>query len=573
MTDRMRLGGAADALSLTALGASAVLTAPVFESGALGVGMGLTAAGMAWLASRRLEPLQTAHILGSPLNLTSSKLLSNPEDGILLGYRTDTGKPVYLDEDSVSRHVLSQGGSGYGKTALTKLVALQRMAIGGGFLYVDAKRDQKDVDELYQFAVLTGRVQDMIVVDPGNPSQSHTYNPIADGDEDEIADRILTWIPASTTSPGADHYRQSARQGIATLVGALKALGLAYNFIDLAILIQNQKALQELEDRMRKALPFHPATKNLSLFLEGYKGGFGMADHSQGLQSQINMKRLKETFGGVAGRLHQFGTGRFGAVVNSYSPEFRMFDAIRDNKIVIIRLPRLGKPEAAEAFMKMALADFRTAMAWFQERVADRPSPRFLCLMDEFGAYALSNMDQPFEMGRTSGLSLWALFQSYGQLDKVSPEFKQIVNATTYTKIFFGLGDTVGAEEAANVIGQTTVVKESISSSARDSASTPKVAVAPDGGSSADEGLSISETEELDFRVTPDEVRSLSIGEAIVVHKGGEMFHILIPEIRVEPELAKEIGSTRILHRKTPPVKGCDYFKNSDRYLTSAKAH
>lgn len=56
--------------------------------------------------------------------------------------------------------------------------------------------------------------------------------------------------------------------------------------------------------------------------------------------------------------------------------------------------------------------------------------------MDEFGAYALSNMDQPFEMGRTSGLSLWALFQSYGQLDKVSPEFKQIVNATTYTKIF-----------------------------------------------------------------------------------------------------------------------------------------
>lgn len=178
---------------------------------------------------------------------------------------------MYLDEDSVSPRPVTRG-SGYGKTALTKLVALQRMAIGGGFLYVDAKRDQKDVDELYQFAVLTGRVQDMIVVDPGNPSQSHTYNPIADGDEDEIADRILTWIPASTTSPGADHYRQSARQGIATLVGALKALGLAYNFIDLAILIQNQKALQELEDRMRKALPFHPATKNLSLFLERLQG-------------------------------------------------------------------------------------------------------------------------------------------------------------------------------------------------------------------------------------------------------------------------------------------------------------
>lgn len=570
MSRSFRLGGNMDALALSAIGGAVLTTSPYFETQPTAMTMALAATGSAWVGKRVFEGLHHENVIPTKLNLRSSKKLIK-KDGLLIGYRTDSGKPVYLPDDMLSRHVLTQGGSGFGKTELAKLVGIQQIMRGGGLLYVDAKLDSDDLNTFYQFATWAGRAQDLMVINPGNAAESHTYNPILYGDEDEVADRILALIPASEDNPGADHYRQAAKQGLATLIGALKACGTAYNFIDLSILITNQHPLQELEDKMRRTIPHHRATKNLSLFLEQYKGGFGQSDQTHNLQSQINIKRLKEMFGGIGSRLHAFGTGSFEGVTSSYSPEVKMYEAMRDNKIIYLRLPTMGKPEASFAFAKMALADFRTSLSWFQVNKGERPNPVFLALFDEFASYAMRSMDQPFEQGRSAGVSLWPLFQTYGQLDKVSRDFKQIVNSVTATKIYFGLGDPLGAEEAANIIGQTNVVKEGISSTARKSLSTPKIAVAPEGGSSDDMAIGFSESEELDYRVSPDEVRQLDIGEAVVVHKGGELFHIKIPKIDVEPTLAKEIGPFRISHILTPTVKGCDYFKNSDRYLTSAQ--
>lgn len=569
MLNSFRLGGRGDAFALGAISAAFLSTSPYFEVGSNVLTAISAGIGSAWLAYQVLESYRHENIIPTKLNLRSSKGLSKKE-GLMVGYRTDTGKPVYLSDNMLSRHVLVQGGSGYGKTELAKLVAIQQILRGGGLLYVDAKLDSDDLNIFYQFAVWAGRSQDLLVINPGDAAESHTYNPILYGDEDEVADRILALIPASEDNPGADHYRQSAKQGLATIIGGLKALGIAYNFIDLSILITNQQALQEFEDKMRRIIPHHRATKNLSLFLEQYKGGFGVSDQTHNLSNQINIKRLKEMFGGIGSRLHAFGTGSFGDVANSYSPEVRTYEAIRDNKIIILRLPSMGKPEAAFAFAKMALADFRTALSWFQIRKHERPYPIFPALFDEFGAYGMKSMDQPFEQGRTAGTSLWPFFQSYGQLEKVSREFKQIVNSVTATKIYFGLGDPVGAEEAATIIGQTRIVKEGISGTMRRSTSTPKIAVAPEGGASSDAALGFSESEEEDFRVTPDEVRQLDIGEAVMIHKGGELFHLKIPKIDVEPDLAMQIGSFKISHTKTPSVKGCDYFKNSERYLTSS---
>ena len=75
------------------------------------------------------------------------------------------------------------------------------------------------------------------------------------------------------------------------------------------------------------------------------------------------MKRLKETLGGIAGRLHAFGTGTFGEVGSSYSPDVRLFDSMMSNKITYVSLPTMGKDESARNFAKMLLADLRSAIA------------------------------------------------------------------------------------------------------------------------------------------------------------------------------------------------------------------
>ncbi|MDA0625198.1 hypothetical protein PCS77_19295, partial [Acinetobacter baumannii] len=108
------------------------------------------------------------------------------------------------------------------------------------------------------------------------------------------------------SNPGTDYYRQAANQGITTLVGAIQRAGMAYNFMDLSILLQNQRALSMLENMV----PESSDAKALRLFLEQYK-----QVNKDGLTS-IDMKRLKETFGGVGGRLHLFGSGIFGQITN-----------------------------------------------------------------------------------------------------------------------------------------------------------------------------------------------------------------------------------------------------------------
>ena len=66
--------------------------------------------------------------------------------------------------------------------------------------------------------------------------------------------------------------------------------------------------------------------------------------------SSIDMKRLKETFGGIGGRLFTFGTGKFGQVMNTYSPDVNLFEAVKQKKIIYVMLPTMGKDNAATNF-------------------------------------------------------------------------------------------------------------------------------------------------------------------------------------------------------------------------------
>lgn len=118
-----------------------------------------------------------------------------------------------------------------------------------------------------QLCAWAGRRADLLVINAGDPNLSNTYNPILYGDADEVSSRILSLIPSSESSPGTDYYRQAANQGITTLVGAIQRAGLAYNFMDLSILLQNQRALGMLENMV----PEGNDAKALRLFLEQYK--------------------------------------------------------------------------------------------------------------------------------------------------------------------------------------------------------------------------------------------------------------------------------------------------------------
>lgn len=559
---KTKLGGSIDTLALSTMGAGAVLSSPYFASVPASVPMALGAAGSAWLGNRVFEFWRERNVLESKIGIQSAAMLTKP-DGLLIGYTTDTGQPVYLPDDDLVRHGFIGGQSGVGKTVLGRLLMFQQIQRGGGLAFIDGKLMAEDIHTIYQYCCWCGREQDLLILNPGNPEMSNTYNPILRGDPDEVAARVLSLIPSTENNPGADHYKQSANQGISTLVAALQAAGLAYNFIDFSILLMNHKAIEELETRLKKVQPNHEATKNLSLFLEQYKGG-----GKPGLENMVDIKRLKETFGGVGGRMFMFGTGKFGKVMNTYTPDIDLFNAIRGNKIIYVALPTMAKNEAASNFGKMFLGDLRTAIAWVQALPEHlRPNPPFLVFMDELGSYAVASLARPFEQSRSASIALLPAVQTLSNLESVSPEFKEMVIGNTWTKIFFKIGSQKTAEEFAELIGMQKEIARSISQSENSSISSPNMNITPEAGIGSGSGMSESEKEQEGYKVSPDDLKKLDKGECIVLYGGDAIFNIRVPKIDIGKKLQKEIGHVRINYFRHPKVEGADFFKNSEKYI------
>lgn len=562
---RIYPGGFADNIALSALSASAFMSHPAFYPGAQGglMGLGLAALGGAWGAYRVANAGYRSIFDFSEVKINSDEVPKNltQHDGMILGYTVDTGEPLIVPWDDWMRHCLIVGQSGVGKTVFGEWILTQQIAQGGGVLWIDGKLDPGNLEKLDQLCTWAGRRGDLLVINAGDPNLSNSYNPILYGDADEVSSRILSLIPSSESSPGTDYYRQAANQGITTLVGAIQRSGMAYNFMDLAILLQNQRALSMLENMV----PDGNDSKALRLFLEQYK-----QTNKDGI-SNIDMKRLKETFGGVGGRLHMFGSGNFGEITSSYTPDVNMYEAIRQNKIIYIMLPTMGKKEAASNFGKMAMGDLRTAISQVQALPKhERPWPPFLNFSDEFGSYVTQAADRPFEQGRSAHVVMMPAFQTIANLDAVSEELREMVIGNTWNKVFFKVGTDDTASKIVELIGKERRVALSLSVSGGQSISKDATGASTQGSSgSASVGLT-ERTEEVE-KVSADMLKKLGKGEAVVTYGGSKVYHIRIPAVFFDKEFVKEIGPFSINKKRPSFRRGLDLFGKVDGLLNSGQ--
>jgi hypothetical protein len=54
---------------------------------------------------------------------------------------------------------------------------------------------------------------------------SNTYNPILQGDYQEVTSRIMMLLPDTSNNGGADHYRSSALSALEVIIGAFHCIG------------------------------------------------------------------------------------------------------------------------------------------------------------------------------------------------------------------------------------------------------------------------------------------------------------------------------------------------------------
>ena len=441
-----------------------------------------------------------------------------------------------------------------GKTVYLMSLIQQQVMSGGGLLFVDAKID---IDTLYLLnAILkwAGREHDLIVLNADDPSFGNSYNPILNGDADEVSARCLSLIPSTENQAGSDHYKQEANRGIATLVMALQRAGLAYNFLDLSILMNSPKALNYLIS----LVPESNERTNLLLFLEGFKRG-----------KVLDPGKLKDTFGGIGGRMFMFGTGVFGKITSTYNPDLVLFNAIRQNKIVYTMLPVLGKDVAAINFAKMLVADLRSAAAQIQKLpLEQKPNPVFLGLLDEAGAYTNMSWARAYEQFRSAQIALVSAMQTFANLDAVSPELTEMVFGNSLSKVFFGVGTDDTALRAAEFIGKRMGTLRGLSEGGGMSESANLLRTSPEQTMGASTTSTYSEREQEQHRVHPDQLKSLGIGEAIVNFSGSDTTHIQVPYMKPSRELALAGRKVQINRPYRREQRGIALFERASNFMS-----
>lgn len=567
--DGINLGGRLDAAALLALAEAGLTTSPLLAGSPAGlVAPGMAAAGAGWMTWRYAREIRNKALFKTKLKIKSSPQqvkatrTTAPKDALLFGYTTDKGEPIYANYTDLMGHVVIRGQSGVGKSVGASLLMFQHILNGGSVLFLDGKLDYDTLEMIYLMHVWAGREHDLRVINPGDPAVSNSYNPILFGDPDEVASRILSLIPDTSTSPGSDHYRQSANQGLTTLVAAIQRAGLAYNFIDLTILLQSSAALDYLEKVLDRVAPDSPERINLAIFLNQFrvKGG------------GINVSKMKEVFGGIGGRMYMFGTGKFGDITSPYNPEVNLFEDLRAQRSIYVMLPTMGKNEAASNFGKMVTGDLRTTISWLQGLPKpERPWPPTLGFFDEAGAYILKTWDRMFEQSRTSHTILMPAFQTDANLEAISPELREMVEGNTWLKMFYKLGTQKTAEAAAELIGYRMGAQKTVAMSDSRNESAQMLRDTPDSNVGQGAGTTYTEREEEVYRVSPDDLKSLERGEAIMTYGGDALYNLRIPMIEFDREFKKSVPPFKVNHFRPPFRKGIGLFKRIQEFMTAER--
>lgn len=540
------LAGYKDAFALTAIASAVACAHPMLAGSPLAVlSVMLPMAGGAYLSLRKtqkwLNRVDTSKREDFILKSDKWDGEFRGVKGIRIGYTKDENLPLDIRNDFLMRHSAIIGQSGVGKTVLGEYILYQQAIRGGGWIFIDAKIDKDTRNKLYYIMKMLGREDDFYVLNVDDPDNSNTYNPILNGDPDEVSSRLLNLLPSSDSNPGADYYRQAANYALTVITGALKAAKLRYHFSDLAIMLQSGAAMSQLE----RLVPAGPEKRVLQIFLDQFK-----KKSKEGVQ--INTDRLKEVLGGMSGRIALFAQGKFGKVFNTYTPEIDLTDIIRGQKFLYVMLPTMGKDVAALNLGKMILSDLRTAVYNLQNlSSSERPNPPFLVFADEMGAYVMQGIARLFEQARSAGVAMIPAFQAFSQLNLVSPDFADIIIQNTWNKFFFKFSSKESPELAAEIIGKHKVHTWSLSTGESQSSSAQTLRATPESsaGSGGNIGESWREVEE--HRVTPDQLKSLGIGECIAM-SGPRIYHIKVPKL----EFPKTIPDFEVCRHHSNIPKG-----------------
>lgn len=392
-----------------------------------------------------------------------------------LGNDLLSSEELWFANEDMRTHVLIFGSTGSGKTEALVSMAYNALIQGSGFIYVDGKGDNSLYAKIFSMARRMGREDDILLVNfmtgardivgPQESRLSNTLNPFANGSSSMLSQLVVSLMDSSSNSSDGDMWKGRA-------IGFVEALMRLLTYMrdqELVLLdantIRNYFHLPRLErilcDKMFERDNQDPVSlddvpdsvlepiNNYIMTLPGYN------KEKKGKQ----VSQVLEQHGFITMQLTRVFTSladTYGHIMRTNLAEVDLHDVVLNRRILIVLLPALEKsPDELSNLGKVIVATLKGMMASglgcdvegdYRDVVERKPTNSttpFMCILDEYGYYAVEGFAVVPAQARSLGFSVIFAGQDLPAFQKASKEEAASIGANTNIKIAMKLEDPI----------------------------------------------------------------------------------------------------------------------------------
>lgn len=387
-----------------------------------------------------------------------------------------TREQLWFNNTDMRTHVLIFGSTGSGKTEALLSIAYNALVQGSGFIYVDGKGDNSLFAKVFAMARSMGREDDLLLVNymtgavdiigPQEKVLSNTMNPFAMGSSSMLSQLVVSMMDSGTTpgSPDADMWKGRAISFIEALMRPLVWMrDHGYLLLDAGV-IRKYFTLDVLEELlydnkvidsknnvtiMPESLPFdvRDPLDNYLATLPGYqKSEKGKQSSKAYEQHGYITMQLTRIFGSLA--------DVYAHIIRTNLAEVDFYDVVLNRRILVVLLPALEKsPDELANLGKLIIASLKAMLASglgsqvegeYKDVIERKPTNSktpYLCVLDEYGYYAVKGFAVVPAQARSLGFSVVFAGQDLPAFQKASKEEAASICANTNVKICMKLED------------------------------------------------------------------------------------------------------------------------------------
>lgn len=379
-------------------------------------------------------------------------------DKYLVGFELESGEPIWVSDDEICSHGAVFAKTGVGKTLWLEGLMFQQMARGraSGLTFIDAKRDPGTLADIIMMALITGRIEDLVVVDPFDPVCAYNFVFTTQRADVKARKVLRCGLPPTSDQSTTKHYDRLAADAVYRVVRAMESLGLAWSVRDIAVALS---AFNYAYPRMRDLLS-EQGSKQAMIELGHLASSYRTAKGS------LDSARLTDNLRGIASELHSIANSDAGEMFCVPRADLSLTDAILRGKIIYYMLPRLEEAESAARMVKVFREDLEVSIGEVTSSRTHHLEDPHLVIIDEGASTFGPTWANLFELARKGRFALLFGAQSVGGLmDQsmgLSEQFYERVIANVNLKVIMRIGDNKTAEDMCEWIGKINTTKKTL---------------------------------------------------------------------------------------------------------------